>query len=258
MKANPVPILMSLALSVLLAACGRMDTPAPGTYRSYVKLRGGEVPFQLEVREQDGQWALNRVNGDELQPATHLQLQQGSLRAELPDAAGTLQVTLERNAMKGELHLTDHLGRPQTLPFGAELHQDYRFIEKSSTDNADVSGYWQLEAISPEHFSTPVTVQLQQHFDAVDGQLRLPDGRQLSLLGQVKGDALYLSALAQGRALLFKGKVNQQGELVGQLWTNLSNAHNWVARRMVDPPDITPAETDSLRPVLLHWAVPGP
>jgi hypothetical protein len=151
------------------------------------------------------------------------------------------------------LRLTDLQGKLQTLPFSASLEQHYRFQEKSSTDNADVSGYWQLEAISPNHFSAPVTLQLQQTHDAIDGQLLLADGKPLSIYGQAQGDAVYLSSLSPGRALLFKGQVNAQGELQGELWTNLSTAQTAVARRVKDG---AVANEETLRKVALPWAVP--
>lgn len=251
-------ILSLLALTSLLSACGKLDTPTPGTYRAYVNLRGGEVPFELQVKKQDGAPTLAVMRAGEQLPITDLVLQEGNLVGQLPDAAGTLHATISRGELKGEVRLVDTQGKPQTLPFAAEqLDQPYRFIEQASTDNADISGYWQLEAISPEHFAAPVTVQLEQHFDAVDGQLHLPDGKMLALLGQVHGDEVYLSALGQGRALLLKGKVNKQGELQGELWTNLSNAKHWGAKRMLDESAAALQQHEEpVRKVALPWAIP--
>ncbi|MGC3981103.1 MAG: hypothetical protein QM808_07595 [Steroidobacteraceae bacterium] len=248
--------LLALTLSVGLAACGRVDTPTPGTYRAFVKLRGGEVPFELQVSAQQGQTVMGVLHDGEVRPLTNLQMKDGALDAQLPDGAGMLHATIGPQDLQGEVRFTDHLGAPQTLPFTADRRQTYQFIADASTDNADVSGYWQLEAISPQHFSAPVTVQLQQRFDAVDGQLRLPDGNMITLLGQVHGDDLYLSALGQGRALLFKGKVNQHGELQGELWTNLSNAQPWVAKRVVDDQVEMSAQGEPVRQVTLPWALP--
>ncbi len=246
-----------LLLVSLLGACGKLDRPAPGTYRAQVTLRGGEVPFELQVNDENGQATLAIVRDDELQPLTGVVLKEGKLEAQLPDAAGTLHASISRGELKGEVRLIDPQGKPQTLPFAADLDDHYRFVEKPGTDNADISGYWQLEVISPEHFAVPVTLQLQQRFDAVDGRLLLPDGKQVAVYGQVNGDVVYLSVLGQGRALLLKGKVNQRGELQGESWSNLSAARNWVARRMLDEQavSLTPQD-ETVRRVALPWNIP--
>jgi hypothetical protein len=252
-----LPILICLFAS-LLSACGKLDAPVSGTYRAYVKLRGGEVPFELQVSSQSGKTALGILQDGELRPATKVVVSDGVLQAQLPDAMGALQVTLGRSDMKGELRITDPQGKVQVLPFAAELGKPYRFMQQAKTDNTDVSGYWQLEAISPEHFSAPVTLQLTQRFDVVDGRVQLRDGKIMTVLGQTNGDEVYLSLLGQGRAVLLKGKVNAQGELVGELWTNLSNARTWVAKRMVDASGAAvSAHDEQLRKVAFPWAIPA-
>ena len=244
-------------LTALLGACGKLAAPLPGTYRAHVNLRGGEVPFELEIGAQQGATTLGIRRADGVLPLTGLKLQDGTLEAQLPDAAGTVHADIRRGELHGELRMVDQHGAPQVLPFSAELNKPYRFVEQSSTDNADISGYWLLEAISPEHFSAPVTLRLQQRFDAVDGQLHLPDGKILTLLGQVHGDEVYLSALGYGRALLFKGKVNKQGELQGEVWANLSNVKTWAAKRMSDEQaQAATAQDEQIRRVALPWALP--
>lgn len=258
MTVKLIRILSVLLLTGLLAACGKLAAPTPGTYRAQVTLRGGEVPFELQVQNENGQITLAVVRNDERLPLTEVALKEGQLDAQLPDTAGALHATIGRGELKGEVRLIDPQGKPQTLPFAADLDEHYRFVEEASTDNADISGYWQLETISPAHFTAPVTLQLTQRFDAVDGALLLPDGKQLALLGQVDGDEVYLSTFSHGRAMLLKGKLNEQGELQGEIWTNLSAVSNWAARRMLAdqvtsllPPD------EPIRKVALPWHIPA-
>ncbi|MGE0114551.1 MAG: hypothetical protein AB7T07_06670 [Steroidobacteraceae bacterium] len=248
------PILSILWIS-LLAACSKLDMPEPGTYRACVKLRGGEAPFQLQISEQHGSTLIGILHDGELQPATHLTVQDGQLTAQLPDAAGTLHARIGRGILTGEVRITDPQGQSQTLPFTAERDRHDRFVAEASTDNADVTGYWLLDA--PGSFPAPVTLQMNQHFDAVDGQLHLPDGSTAFLLGQTHNDTVYLSALGQGRAMLFKGSVNEHGELQGELWVNLSNAIPAVARRMTDEQAAALQDSEEqVRKVALPWNIP--
>lgn len=255
MKTKFTLSLLIVTCMALLGACSKVATPVPGSYRAVVQTQGGEVPFELQVSSGQGQPMLSLVYADEAKPASNVKVHDGALQAELPQAAGTLTATLSRKGMQGELTLMDQ-GKAQTLPFTAELHKDYRFIEKASTDNADVSGYWQLAASDAQHFGGMVTLQLTQRFDAVDGQL-LANGHSLPLLGQVHGDDVYLASLAEGRALLLKGQVNAQGELVGELWTNSSAARPWSAKRLsAEQGAALSGDDEQVHPVVRHWAVP--
>lgn len=259
-------LIFTVLLAGLLGGCGKLDTPTPGTYRAEIKLRGGAVPFELQVKEQQGRATLAMAAGEEWLPLTGVTLQDGTLQAQLPEAAGSLRATIGRGDLKGEVQLTDPQGKPHTLPFSAELDKHYRFVEKPSTDNADISGYWLLEIMDHQHFTMPVTLQLMQRFDAVDGHLLLPANgqpndqqvtKQIAMLGQVHGDEVYLAALGQGRAMLLKGRVNKQGELQGEAWVNLNAASNWVARRMQDDEVAALTTADEpVRKVALPWSIP--
>ena len=254
-----LPPLLVLLLTGLLSACGKLDSPEPGEYRAYVKVGGGEIPFMLQVSESSDGARLGVEREGELRPLTVVRMQNGALQAELPDNGGTLVADIGHRALKGELRLTDPHGKPQVLPFAADLHETYRFVAHPGTDNADISGYWELEAISPEHFSAPVTMQLNQRFDGVDGELILPSGKHLALLGQVSNNDVYLSGLGYGRALLLKGKVGKHGELLGDLWTNLSKAQRWAAKRLPEEDaaaQAQPEEQEQMRYVAFPSAVP--
>ena len=241
-------------LALLSTGCSRLDGPVAGDYRAVVEVKGGQVPLELRIGSQGGTpqlWLLQ--DGDAL-AATAVQFHEGVLEAQLPEGAGNLKVSFSRKQLKGELQIADPLGKTETLPFNAELNQRFRFVAQASTDNADISGYWQLSAISPDHFSAPVTLQLRQSFDAVDGKLILDQGsKPLTLYGQANGDDVYLSALSQGRTLLFKGKVDQHGDLQGQIWINSSQAQPAIATRIKDE---QPDNEEVVRKVALPWAVP--
>jgi hypothetical protein len=241
----------------MLCACNRLDKPVPGTYRAHINLRGGEVPFQLQISRQHDATVMGIQRGDTLVPMSGFKTQDGSFEVEFPESAGTLHADIARDELHGELRLVDPHGKAVVLPFAAEINKHYRFVEQAISDNADIAGDWVLEAISPEHFAEPVTLHLQQRFDAVDGQLRLPDGKQMTIVGQVYGDEIYLSSLGYGRVLLFKGKVGAQGELQGEVWANLANVRTFAARRMSDEQAQAAAESqEGVKRAVLPWAIP--
>lgn len=245
------PALVVLAL--LLSACSKVSAPVAGDYRAYVTLRGGEAPFQLRITKGQGQTQVAVVLAGDAAPATEVQIKEGVLSAQLPLGLGTLEATLGRKALKGKVRITDIQGRSHALPFAAELGKTHRFEPEGQTDNADVSGEWQTELTGTGQFLPPAALHLVQSHDAVDGQWLLDASRIALVHGQVAGDAVSFSAFGPGVVLLFKGTVNDMGELQGELWSNLDAARPVVARRAI--PGAANENVD-LRAVALPWAVP--
>lgn len=236
--------------ALLLGACSKLESPQPGDYRAHIELGGGIVPFELNVDTKAQLWL---VQNGAAQAATELKITDGVLTAQLPNGSGTLQATIGHAKLQGELVVSDNHGKQQHLPFAAELNKPYRFVANSSTDNADVSGQWQFEALDLDHSNAPVTLRLQQKFDAIDGELVFADGAGLLIYGQAQGDDIYLGGLGQGYVLLFKGKVDTHGDLQGQLWINSSTAQTVVVTRMSEK---STESEEILREVALPWAVP--
>lgn len=243
-----------LLFALLLSACAKLTTPLAGDYRATIKINGGEIPLQLRVATENEATQVWLLQNDEMLPATEVQVKDNNLYATLPAGAGQLKASISRNTLKGELQLNDSEGKAHHFPFSSQLNKTYRFVEQASTDNADVSGFWQLTAISPNHFSAPVTLHLKQTFDAIDGKLIINQNNEtLTVYGQTHGDDVYLGGIGAGRAVLFKGRVNTQGQLEGQLWINASNGTAALATSIKD---VEPDTQEGLRQVALPWAVP--
>jgi len=241
-------------LALWLAACSRLDTPEPGDYRAVLNLRGGELPVQLKVTPASGTAPvrLSLIVGDQTFNSAEIKAVDGRLTVRWDDL-GTLSGKFTADNLQGELRVAGADGKPVALPFAARRDQSYRFIEKSASDNADISGSWQLEALSEDHFNVPVIMQLHQQHDQVDGDVHLPNGVTIGVIGQTHGDAVSLGLVGHGRAVLLKGKVDAHGELKGEFWVNLGSAHPWIAR--VDHHG-SAADNVANRQVGMPWAVP--
>lgn len=256
MKPSVVRLLLLGLLTLWLTACSRLNAPEPGDYRAVLNLKGGELPLLLTVtpatNATDGISLSLRV-GDHTFTAQQVTAHEGKLTVEWTEL-GTLSGEFSTQDIHGELRIVGTNGKPVALPFSAQRAQHYRFIEKSLSDNADVSGNWQLEALSADHFNVPVPMQLHQQHDQVDGSIELPQGGVIGVIGQTHGDDVLLGMLGQGRAVLLKGKVNEHGELQGEFWVNLGSAHPWMARRDQQATMASRDVTD--RQLGMPWAVP--
>lgn len=216
-----------------LSACTRVDSPVPGTYRAVLQLPGGETPFGLDVAEEAGKPVLYLVNGAERTRVTDLRLHEHELTARFPGYENFLHAHLYRDRLEGEVVLIKTGGKQQVIPLHAQLGQSWRFFEKPSTDNADVSGRWEVTLVEDGKTTRGVAELSQQH-DEVTGSVLTPTGDHRFLAGQVRGEELRLSTFAGGLAYLYHLRVNAQGNLEGEVWQGLASHAKVNAQRNLD------------------------
>ncbi|MET0988948.1 MAG: TlpA disulfide reductase family protein, partial [Steroidobacteraceae bacterium] len=206
-----------------------MDSPTPGTYRAVLQLPGGETPFGLDIKEEEGKPVLYLVNGAERTRVTDVHLQDEELTARFPGYENFMRARLYRKRLEGEVVLIKTGGKEQVIPMRAEAEQPWRFFQQSSTDNADVSGRWQV-TLEEDGQTTHAVAEFAQEHDQVTGSVLTPTGDHRFLAGQVRGDEVRLSTFAGGLAYLYHLRVNGKGNLEGDMWQGLAahakvNAH---------------------------------
>lgn len=223
--------LLSIGLLVLLGGCGRpVDEPQAGAYRATLKLPGGEAPFGLEVARENNRFVLYLVNATERTRVDNVTVANGELTAVFPGYENTLRTKMYRDRLEGNVTLIKDQGKEQVIPFEARRDAPYRFYDKPLTDNADLAGRWEMTLTSDGKSTAAVAIFEQQH-DRVTGTVLTPTGDHRFLEGQVHGDEAQLSTFAGGLAYLYKVKVNQQGDLEGDMWQGLASHSQVEAHR---------------------------
>lgn len=218
-----------------LTACsgGPVDQPQTGLYRAALRLPGGEAPFGLEVLQEDKRLVLYLVNATERTRVDNVTLADGELSAVFSGYENSLQARLFRDRLEGTVTLIKDHGQEQVIPFEARLNQNYRFYKEPLTDNADLSGRWEMTLTSDGKSGAAVAIFEQQH-DRITGTVMTPTGDHRFLEGQVHGDEAQLSTFAGGLAYLYKVKVSSRGELEGEMWQGLASHSTVMARRNED------------------------
>ena len=225
---------MAMAMMCLtLNACSRVDSPTPGLYRAVLQLPGGEAPFGLDIEEEEGKPVLYLINGAERTRVTDVRLRDEELTARFPGYENFMRARLYRKRLEGEVVLIKTGGKQQNIPLRAELEQPWRFFEQSSTDNADVSGRWQV-TLEEDGQTTHAVAEFAQKHDQVTGSVLTPTGDHRFLAGQVRGDDVRLSTFAGGLAYLYHLRVNGKGELEGDMWQGLAAHAKVSAKRNPD------------------------
>lgn len=220
------------ALTLCALGCAKhADEPAAGRYRAVLQLPGGETPIGLDVAREQNAYVLYLINGAERTRVSNVQISSGELTATFPGYENTLRARIGRNALEGAVMLIKAGGKEQVIPFRATLGETYRFYKDSLSDNADVAGRWEATLTDDEGKATKAVMALEQTHDRVTGTVMTPTGDHRFLEGQVRGDELQLSTFAGGLAYLYKLKVNDAGELVGDYWQGLASHEQVAAQR---------------------------
>ncbi|WP_157994202.1 peroxiredoxin family protein [Peristeroidobacter agariperforans] len=230
------PVLAGLLVTI--AACGRpVDEPQTGDYRATLALPGGEAPFGLEVRKENDRFVLYLENAAERTRVDNVTLTDGELSAVFPGYENSLHARMYRDRLEGSVTLIKDRSKEQVIPFHAQRQDPgaatYRFYKEPLTDNADLSGRWEM-TLTSEGKSSPAVAILEQQHDRITGTVMTPTGDHRFLEGQVHGEAAQLSTFAGGLAYLYKVKVNGKGELEGEMWQGLASHSTVKARRNDD------------------------
>jgi peroxiredoxin len=229
------------AAVVALAACQQAAVPAPaaaltndvkmGTYRVVLKTPGGELPFGLELKQQDSRPVGYLINGQERLLLSDVKITGSHLEIAMPGYENVLKADAVGNELQGEIFLVKLNDKNQHVPLRATLGDNYRFFDRPASDNADVSGRWAMKLIDDSGAPEAVVGEFSQSHDVVSGTILTATGDHRYLAGQVKGDELYLSTFDGAHVFLYKAKIAADGSLDGDWWSGLAFHEKWIGRR---------------------------
>lgn len=235
------PGLRALAVLALcglaVAGCSRKDSHElqPGSYRATLELPGGKsAPFGLDVAREEQGFVIYLINGPERVRVPEVTVERGRFSARMPGYENVLSAAVSGDELKGELALVHGEGRVLKLPFAARLGETWRFYPELLDDNADMAGRWQVSYTGNAGARSNGVALLDQRFAQVTGTVLLQTGDQRYLAGEVHDEELRLSRFDGGAVLLYEAKLNEDGDLVGDFWSDRDGHRRFVARRNPD------------------------
>jgi len=174
------------------------------------------------------------VNGEERVRVTDVTAAEGRLDATMPGYENTLTAGIRGRKLQGEVSLLRAGGERQVLPFRAEAGQAWRFFEQPATDNADLGGRWAVTFTTDAGKKSSGVAEFTQAFERVTGTILTPSGDHRFLAGEVHGDELFLSRFDGASAYLYRAKVDEDGDLVGDFWSGMTSHQAFRAERNAD------------------------
>lgn len=206
----------------------------PGSYRATVELPGDKiVPFGLDVAREERGLVLYLVNGEERLRVEQVTLDEGRLAATLPGRGARLEARVDGERLLGEIRATGDGGPASSLPFEAQFGATWRFYAEPRSDNADVSGRWAVTFTDARGGLSEGVMELEQQADDVSGTTRLATGEH-RLAGEVYDEELRLSRFDGATIVLYEGRLDAQGRLAGEAWSDRAGRRSFLAVRDAD------------------------
>jgi thiol-disulfide isomerase/thioredoxin len=234
-------LVLGLAAALALAACHQADAPASaaassndvkmGLYRVVLATPGGDLPFGLELKQQDSHPVGYLINGEERLLLSEVKIAGSHLEIPMPGYGNVLKADAVGNELQGEIFLVKPNDKNQHVPLHGTLGDTYRFFGQPARDNADVSGRWAMKLIDDSGAPEAVVGEFSQSHDVVSGTILTATGDHRYLAGQVKGDELYLSTFDGAHVFLYKAKIAADGSLDGDWWSGLAFHEKWIGKR---------------------------
>jgi thiol-disulfide isomerase/thioredoxin len=207
----------------------------PGSYRATIELPGGKsAPFGLDVAQEEAGKVLYVLNGTERIQLDEVQAAPGRLQARFPGYETILTARVAGDELDGEVALVHAGGKVLKLPFQATLGEAWRFYPAALPDNADFAGRWDVTFTDGTGRRTPGVATFDQSFEVVTGTVQMPADDQRFLAGEAHDEELRLSRFDGGAVVLYEAKLDAQGRLIGETWSDRGGSQRFVATRNPD------------------------
>lgn len=224
-----------LALGILGCSGGTGDIAAPrdGLWRAVLQVPGGELPFGLEFKIEQGRRHAVLINGDDRVRVDELKIEGERITLRMPGYENRIEARFKDGALEGTLTMVKSGGKLQVIPLTAKYGEDWRFT--ASTESlpapvADLSGRWAWQFVDGDKIY-PAVAEFKQRDAIVTGTVMTPTGDHRFIAGELRGNQLRLSKFDGGHVFLYHATIKEDGTLEGQFWSGTAHTEKFTGRR---------------------------
>ena len=222
--------LKTLFAALLLSSTAFAGDPAPekfikeGVWRGVFRVSETQVPFNFEFKGKDVAHAVFTLLNGTRRDDFHVQrIGKDSVFVKMNtyDAALVAKIN-DDGTLSGEYRSLVPGFRGNSLPFTAEHGKTYRFVEpgKDVAPKANLTGKWELKVYSKEQVPNKIAV-LKQTGNKLTGVIMQVTGDSRELEGTVQGDEFVLSGFTGPSPKIYRGKINADGTLSGEIGSGI-------------------------------------
>jgi peroxiredoxin len=226
-----------LALAVLtLAGCGGSGSSEQqslyGTWRAVLVVKGGDLPFGLEIGREGDHDVAWLINGPERAKVTDVSIHDGIVSMGMPGYPHRLDAQLVDGQLEGHVTFLRPKGETYSTPLLAQRGISWRFFPTPSKDNADFSGRWRLTFRDPDSGAESSGIaEIAQQGNVVTGTVLRESGDDRYIAGEARGDTVFLSRFDGGSAYLYVARLTPEGTLKGDFRTGTGGFRELTGRR---------------------------
>ncbi|UCC31094.1 MAG: TlpA family protein disulfide reductase [Phycisphaerales bacterium] len=227
-----VTLVHATAMSVFAAA------PRTGSWRAWLDSPGGELPFGMELDQQQGRWRAYIINGDERIEVPRVTWDGHELVLDIDyyDSKITAKPSADGSILDGQWKKRGRKDRWTQMPFHAKVGKARRFGRAAGPGTVPsghgVDGRWDVRFSKSE--DAAVAVFDRQSRDTITGTFLTLGGDYGFLSGSLDGDRLRLAGFDGAHAFLFDARIQQDATLKGDFWSGDAWHETWTAQRNPD------------------------
>lgn len=228
-----VQVLVIVASSIGTVEAARVRT---GEWTAWLDSPGGDLPFELVIDFEAGQWEAWVSNGEQRTDASRMTVSGSEVVIEFDyfDSQIKAQIGISGTRLDGEWTKRNAGKTTASLPFHATTGSGRRF--RSQVGDAPVvpapqavEGKWTVTFGKSEKPAIAVFEATANR--SVAGTFMTETGDYGRLLGLCDGQRLRMSSFDGGRAMLVDARLQPDGTLVGELWSRDKYHDTWTAKR---------------------------
>lgn len=200
----------------------------PDKYLVKLDISPDFIPFELSLKKSGEKWYAEAYNAEEVLTFDEVVVKNDSVLISMGIFDADLKAKIQEDGKLQGVFVKNYL-TDYSVPFTAEASQGLRF-PVSSTPTVDLSGRWKTTFRTEKDTYEAIGI-FEQEGNRVKGTFMTKLGDYRFLEGNVSGNQFYLSAFDGGHAFLFKGELDENGELNGEFRSGPKSRESFTALR---------------------------
>ncbi len=238
--------LLIVALAIVAMSCTKKQEVTPGPWLGIIQMDSVpgklDVPFNFEVRVDNGKVQLTVRNADELIDINEVERIGDSLIARFPTF--TSELVMAVNDSLSGYYYPKGLKDSRRYRFYAIKGETDRFPWFTAQPEFDITGRWWFIENPGTPDSTIMIAELRQDGSRVTGTLLSTTGDYRYLEGKVAGNMFYFSKNDGAQTIIIRGQIADSAHMTNG---TISGSPRWVSPwRAVRDPNAKLPEAESL------------
>ena len=217
-------------ITLVMSSC---EKPMPkaglneGMWRGEITAQNNEIPFNFNVKKQEGIYSISLINGDEELEIDDVNIIGDSLFFNMHIFDISIRAEMKGDSLIGTY--TKNYADNYILPFKAVHGKKGRFDNVSSSNTFD--GTWETTFFSEDGKETPAVGIFKAEAGMLKGTFLTKTGDYRFLDGYTELDTMHLYTFDGNHIYKFKAHKENDSVLKGEYWSGKTSYKTFVSKR---------------------------